>query len=358
MTATPIFDGHNDLLARLYLAGGVKAAGQFRAGRPGGHLDAAKAKTGGFAGGFFAIWVPNSQRGGTPAGKSNDPADAMEAPRYDLPLPAEVPQSEALHAALVQLNTLQALHDEGSLTICTTAQALEDTMAAGKIAALMHIEGAEAIDPDFAVLDDLYAKGLRSLGPVWSRPTRYGHGVPFRFPGSPDIGPGLTEDGKRLVARCNALNIMVDLSHLNEAGFWDVAKLSDAPLVATHSNAHALCPHARNLTDKQLDAVAETGGVVGVNFATAFLRTDGRMVSDTPITAILDHIDYLVARMGEDHVALGSDFDGAVVPAEMQDVAGLPALTKAMQARGYGDALITKICTGNWMSVLRKTLSS
>ncbi len=356
MNTFPVFDGHNDLLARLYLAGGVKAAGQFKAGRPSGHLDAAKAKAGNFAGGFFAIWVPNSAQGGTPAGKSNDPADAMEAPRYDLALPAEVPQSEALHAALIQLSTLQALHDEGALTIGTTAQELEATVSSGKIAALIHMEGAEAIDPDFAVLDDLYAKGLRSLGPVWSRTTRYGHGVPFRFPGSPDIGPGLTEDGKRLVRRCNALKVMLDLSHLNEAGFWDVAKLSDAPLVATHSNAHALCPHARNLTDKQLDAIAASGGIVGVNFATAFLRTDGRMVADTPIDAIVDHIDYLITRMGEDHVALGSDFDGAVVPAELADVGGLPILTKAMHARGLGDALITKICTGNWMSVLRRTL--
>ncbi|MFK7791630.1 MAG: dipeptidase [Devosiaceae bacterium] len=358
MNQFQIFDGHNDLLARLYLAGGVKAVKTFIAGRPNGHLDAQKAKAGGFAGGFFAIWVPNSQRGGQPAGKSNDPNEAMNTPRYDLPLPNEVPQSEALHAALIQIQTLQALNDQRALTICTSAAALADTMAEGKIAALMHMEGAEAIDPDFAVLDQLYEKGLRSLGPVWSRPTRYGHGVPFRFPGSPDIGPGLTDDGKRLIKRCNALKVLVDLSHLNEAGFWDVATLTDAPLVATHSNAHALCPHARNLTDKQLDAIAESGGVVGVNFAAAFLRDDGRMTSDTPLSAILAQLDYLMSRMGEDHVALGSDFDGAVVPADIGDVSGLPALTQAMQAHGYGSALIEKICTGNWLSVLRRTLGN
>ncbi|MEY8840506.1 dipeptidase, partial [Cribrihabitans sp. XS_ASV171] len=120
----------------------------------------------------------------------------------------------------------------------------------GRMAAIFHIEGAEAIDPDLHMLDVFHAAGLRSLGPVWSRPTLYGHGVPFRFPSGPDTGAGLTDLGLRLVRRCNELGIMLDLSHLNEAGFWDVARQSSAPLVASHSNAHAICPHSRNLTDR------------------------------------------------------------------------------------------------------------
>jgi microsomal dipeptidase-like Zn-dependent dipeptidase len=249
MSRQLVFDGHNDLLARLYLAGGVKAACQFQAGRPSGHLDAHKARIGGFGGGFFAIWVPSTQRG-TP--QRRDANEAMRAFHYDIPLSPMVPADYALSAAHIQMETLQALQDQGSLTICTTADHIEHVMEAGDIAAFAHMEGAEAIDPDFAVLDEFHALGLRSLGPVWSRPTIYGEGVPFRFPGSPDIGGGLTDHGKRLVAKCNALKMMIDLAHLNEAGFWDVARLSDAPLVATHSNAHTLCPHARNLTDKQL----------------------------------------------------------------------------------------------------------
>ena len=128
----------------------------------------------------------------------------------------------------------------------------------GSLAAVLHIEGAEAIDPELDALEVLHAAGLRSLGPVWSRPNLFGHGVPFRFPSSPDTGPGLTDAGKALVRACNELRLMLDLSHLNEAGFWDVAALSQAPLVASHSNAHALCPCSRNLTDKQLDAIRAT----------------------------------------------------------------------------------------------------
>ena len=353
MSLVPVFDGHNDLLARLYIAGGVNAARQFRQGRPRGHLDAAKAEAGGFAGGFFAIWVPSMERG-THRPKA-DASDAMTAAQYDVPLPPMVQQTDALRAAHIQIQTLRALETEGTLQVCTTVKALEDTMAAGTIAALLHMEGAEAIDRDLETLDMFHAAGLRSLGPVWSRPTIFAEGVPFRFPGSPDVGGGLTEDGKRLVARCNALRIMIDLSHLNEAGFWDVAGQSDAPLAATHSNAHALCPHARNLTDKQLDAIAETGGVVGLNFATAFLRPDGRMDSDTPLETMLAQLDYMIGRMGEDHVALGSDFDGAVVPKAIGDVSGLPVLTAAMKDHGYGAALIDKICHRNWMRVLRVT---
>jgi membrane dipeptidase len=136
---------------------------------------------------------------------------------------------------------------------------------------VLHIEGAEAIDPNFEFLDVLYEAGLRSLGPVWSRPNAFGHGVPFRCPSSPDTGPGLTDLGKELIGACNRLGILIDLSHLNERGFWDVAAISNAPLVATHSNAHALSPHSRNLIDSQLAAIRETGGIVDVNFATSRL---------------------------------------------------------------------------------------
>ena len=191
--------------------------------------------------------------------------------------------------------------------------------------------------------------GLRSLGPVWSRPNIFGHGVPFRFPSPPDTGPGLTDPGKALVRACNELRIMVDLSHLNEAGFWDVAALTDAPLVATHSNAHVLCPCSRNLTDKQLDAIRESGGVVGLNLAVSFLRADGRNDADTPLETLCDHVEHLVGRLGVDGVALGSDFDGCTVPAAIRDAAGLPKLLAALRARGWGEAELAKFAHGNWL---------
>ena len=147
----------------------------------------------------------------------------------------------------------------------------------------------------------------------------------------------------------------MDLSHLNEAGFWDVARLSDAPLVASHSNAHALCPHARNLTDRQLAAIGESGGLVGVNFAVAFLREDGRMLDDVPLEKILRHLDHLMEIVGEDGVGFGSDFDGATVPRDLRNAAGLPKLRDAMRAHGYDAPLMEKICYGNWLRVLGRT---
>src|SRR5207248_6447205 len=132
---------------------------------------------------------------------------------------------------------------------------------------------------------------------VWSRPNAFAWGVPFEFPASPDIGPGLTEAGRELVRACNRLGILVDLSHLNEAGFWDVASLTDGPLVATHSNAHVLCPSTRNLTDRQLDAIAESGGIVGVNFGVGFLTDEGSNDPAAPMTEIVRHVAVIAGRI-------------------------------------------------------------
>ena len=200
-----------------------------------------------------------------------------------------------------------------------------------------------------------YRAGLRSLGPVWSRNTRFAEGVPFRFPATPDAGGGLTDAGKALVRECNRLGIMLDVSHLNGAGFRDLAEISEKPIVATHSNAHAICPHARNLTDEQLRIIADSDGMVGLNFATAFLRPDGQMVDEAPFELMLRHLDHLIGILGEDRVGLGSDFDGAVIPDGIKDLAGLPNLRAAMQAHGYDDELMEKLCWGNWMALLRRT---
>ncbi len=201
----------------------------------------------------------------------------------------------------------------------------------------------------------LYQAGLRSIGPVWSRTTIFGHGVPFRYPSDGNIGPGLTDHGLQLIKRCNEMRIMLDLSHLNEAGFWDVARHSTQPLVATHSNVHAICPHARNLTDKQLDAIRESDGMVGLNFAVAFLREDGKMLADVPLEQMLRHLDHLIDHLGEDRVGFGSDYDGAVVPEALTSCADLPHLRHAMAKHGYDDALMSKLCHKNWLRVLEKT---
>ena len=255
---------------------------------------------------------------------------------------------------MADLFKLQAASD-GQVKVVRRADELQSCIDAGIFAAILHFEGAEAIDEDLNALEVYYQAGMRSLGIVWSRPTIFAHGVPIAFPSTPDIGPGLTEAGARLVKRCNELGIMIDLSHMNEAGFWDVAALSDAPLVATHSNVHALCQISRNLTDKQLDAIKASDGMVGLNFATGFLNEDGAWDSDRPLDVMVRHLDYLVERLGETRVGLGSDYDGARVPDAVGDVLKLPNLIAALQAAGYNDELLHKLSHQNWVRVLRQT---
>ena len=202
------------------------------------------------------------------------------------------------------------------------------------------------------MLDAFYAMGLRSVGAVWSRPNDFGEGVPYLFPHSPDTGPGLSDAGKALVRACNQLGILVDVSHLNEKGFWDIAQLSTAPLVATHSNAHALTPTTRNLIDRQLDAVRDSGGIVGVNFAVGFLREDGTD-QDTSMDRIIAHFRYLTDRMGIEHVGFGADLDGARIPSVVGDVAGLPRVVSALRDAGFDDAALEKVTHGYWLRVLR-----
>ncbi|MBB3993394.1 membrane dipeptidase [Sulfitobacter undariae] len=346
-TSPVIFDGHNDVLLKLHNAGGLSATADFLTGRDGA-IDSVSAAAGGFGGGFFAVYVPSPY-------DLDDKMDEMTKPEYDLPLPAPIDYKDAIPVVMAQAALLFDLEKRGALTICRTTADLRGALKSGKMAAILHMEGAEAIDPDLNTLEILYQAGLRSIGPVWSRPTIFGHGVPFRYPATPDTGEGLTEHGVRLVKRCNELGIMVDLSHLNEAGFWDVAQHSTKPLVATHSNAHAICPHSRNLTDKQLAAIKESDGMVGLNFAVAFLREDGQMLADVPLEQMLRHLDYLISHLGEDRVGLGSDYDGAVVPQDLTSCAGLPKLRQAMKDHGYEDALIAKLCNENWLRVLEKT---
>jgi len=344
----PVFDGHNDTLLRLYQSKDTDVEKLFVEGKSGGHIDLPRAKAGGFAGGMFAIFPPTVEK----ARRSAVPL----APSDSEPLPPEVPRADALNSTIAMASILFRLERAGALAVCRTAGDVRNAMAKGTIAAVFHIEGVEAIDPELTMLDVLHAAGLRSLGIVWSRPNAFGQGVPFRVPASPDTGPGLTDAGKALVKACNELKIMIDLSHLNEQGFRDVAGLSDAPLVATHSNVHALCTHSRNLTDWQLGAIRESGGMVGLNFATGFLREDGRMNADTSLDIMVRHVDSLLQALGEDGVGLGSDFDGAMIPAVIGDVAGLPKLIDALAARGFGRALIEKIAYRNWLSMLERTI--
>jgi len=336
---TLIFDGHNDILLRLWMNGDAEGKG-FVEGMD-THIDANKAKAGGLAGGFFAIFTPQQNASGE-AILGTDP----------------ITMATAQHATDAMIATFQSLCRAHPQIIrqCHNKEDIEAAMAAGIMAAVLHIEGAEAIAPDLSNLDHYYQQGLRSIGPVWSRSNAFGHGVPFDFPGSPDQGTGLTQAGKNLIRACDEMGIMIDLSHLNEAGFWNIASLTSRPLIATHSNTHALSPSPRNLTDQQLAAIAESGGLVGLNFASGFLREDGEKTADTAPEVMIRHLDHLLDHLGEDGVALGSDFDGAVIPKAIGTAAGLPNLITAMTDAGYGKALITKICHQNWLDMIAKQI--
>lgn len=142
---------------------------------------------------------------------------------------------------------------------------------------------------------------------------------------------------------------------MDEKGFWQTAEVSDAPLVASHSNAHALCAQSRNLTDRQLAAIRERDGFVGVNFGTSFLRADGQKDPSATVQEIVRHVEYLLEKLGENGVGFGSDLDGTTIPGDLKDVAGFPILVQALADRGYSRTLLEKICYGNWLRVLEAT---
>jgi membrane dipeptidase len=334
----PVFDGHNDALTR-------DDHGSIADGRSGGHLDLPRMRQGGVRGGIFSVFTPSRDERMTPVPRDDGVLE------FELASP--VPHGEAAAYAGSVAGRLLALERNGDVRV---ARRVADLDAAhqddGPPVAVLHLEGAEAIDPSLEALDLWYAAGLRSLGPVWSRPNAFAHGVPFISPSTPDTGPGLTTAGHALVRRCAELGILVDLSHLNESGFWDVAEAELGPLVATHSAAHALCAASRNLTDGQLDAVGASGGLVGIVFACPFLRTDFADDADTPLELIATHAAYVAERIGVAHVALGSDFDGATIPASLGDVAGIPRLLEALAEVGFSRQEIAAIAWQNWRRVL------
>lgn len=344
-----IFDGHNDTLLAYYRNTRGPNNSFFEESSE-GHIDFPRAKRGGFAGGFFALYASSE-------GYDMDSSFRQTETGYEFLMAPPRDRQGALQDAIAMASILFKIEREsaGKFKVVRNLSELHYCLEHDIMAAILHIEGAEAIDTRLDTLELFYQAGLRSIGPVWSRQNAFGMGVPFSFPKHPDTGDGLTQAGKDMVKLCNSLGIMLDLSHITEKGFWDLAAISDAPLVATHSNAYALSASPRNLTDKQLAAIAETDGMVGLNYAVGFLREDGKPDENTPFETMLGHLDYLMAKLGEDRVGLGSDFDGARIPKVLGDVAGLPKLLAAMEQHGYGKDLIEKIAHKNWLRVLAKT---
>jgi len=339
LTEIPIFDGHNDALTAANQDLLVTGGGD-------GQLDLPRMREANVRGAMFAVFVQSRD-------EHHDLSPQPGVP-YAQPLPPKVQHTRAAGVAAKAAGRLLALERQSAVRV---ARSVADIDAAatgeGPPAVVLHFEGAEAVDPQLESLETWYAAGLRSLGPVWSRANAFGQGVPFAFPSSPDTGPGLTKAGTALVRRCADLGIAVDLSHLNEAGFWDVARLDAGPLIVSHAGVHALSGCSRNLTDAQIDAVASSGGLIGIVFATYFLRADfADEPETTPLGAIVEHVRYVADRVGVDHVAFGSDFDGATIPTELGDVAGYPKLLEALRSAGFSPPEIRAIAWDNWRRVL------
>lgn len=341
MERIPVFDGHNDLIGRMFEDPEV----DFFNGTRTVHLSYDAVRAGGMTGGLFALFVPPTATDARTAGK----------PAWET-VAASVPLERARRVTLTQMARLLQLERDsgGRLRICRTVAEIDAATAHGATAVVVHLEGADGISRSMAEFDVLYAAGLRSVGPVWSRHNRFGHGVPIRGPVSGEDDRGLTVAGRRLVRACRRRGVVVDLSHMTEAGFWDVASLDDGPLVASHSNVRALADTPRNLTNQQLRAIGSSGGLVGLNFATIFLRPDGAVDGNTPLELMIAHLRHMVEHAGIDHVALGSDFDGAVVPQAIGTAAGLPHLLEAMRTAGFAADEVSRIAHDNWRRLLSR----
>lgn len=362
MDLAPIFDGHNDTLLSLF---DLESLGPGRAGKARsffdkgetGMLDLPRARAGGLIGGLFAIFCPPpldspehdpfARTAFTPAGYQVPPIGGID-PAYAEGLTDEVIAN--LHALLEQ--------GQGQIGLVRRYSDLEGFMEKNVLAMVLHLEGAEAIHANLDNLEAYYQKGVRSIGLVWSRPNVFGHGINYQFPGGPDTGDGLTPQGKALVKACDRLGILIDLAHINEKGFWDVAKMSCSPLVVSHTGIHALSPASRNLNDAEIDAVGQSNGLIGIMFEPSEIREDGHPEPDTPLSQLARHIDYVAQRIGIDHVALGSDFDGAMMPKDLKDASFLPNLVQALKDIGYQGEDLEKITWRNWLRILKDRLNT
>lgn len=215
----------------------------------------------------------------------------------------------------------------------------------GRVGGLLSIEGGEALEGSMYLLRDFYRLGVRAITLTWSRRNELGDGI------GEDSGSGLTSFGKDVVKEMNRIGMIVDVSHLNERGFWDVINVASAPVIASHSDCRALCSHPRNLTDEQIRAIADTGGVIGINFAAEFLSDGQASMND-----IIRHIDHIADVAGIGCVGFGSDFDGCTIPGDMSGVSDMLLIRQNLIDSGYGIEDVDKICYKNWERVIKKVL--
>lgn len=309
-----IFDAHIDTLSRLLLSRQTLEEDE-------GHVNLNNIRHGKLGAQFWAAFVH---------------------PRYYHGL--------ALHNTLEMIDLFWQLMEDYQEDLCFagSGQEISQIQQSGRLACLLAVEGGEALEGKLANLRNLHRLGVRLLTLTWNFRNDLASGQ-LEGPG----GGGLSCFGREVVEEMNRLRMLIDVSHLNEPGFWDVIETSTRPIIASHSNAQALCHHPRNLTDEQIRAIADGGGVVGVNFYTRFLSSERQ-----PTAAdVVRHIDYLVNVGGIDSVGLGSDFDGiSDTPEGLENCSQTLSIAALLAKRDYPEDAIEKIMGGNLLRLCMDVL--
>ena len=349
-----LFDGHNDLPWRLRESGDVTFTKIDIAKRlPDGHTDIPRLRQGGVKAQFWSVYVPGNQA---------NPARAV------------TDQIDLVHRMIERYPDV--------FELALSADDVERIAAKGKIASLIGIEGGVAIENDLAQ--------LRSFARLGTRYMTLTHNETLDWADAATDAPkhdGLTPFGERVVKEMNRLGMLVDISHVSPATMADAIRVSKAPIIASHSNAFAIAPHARNVPDDILDGVKKNGGVVMINFSSGFVspasaraimaarkeirekNPDGASFAkamkvwydthnDLPrgtISDVADHIDHIKTRIGIDHIGLGADYDGVTsLPVGLEDVSTYPRLTEELLRRGYSESDVHKILGGNVLRAFRR----
>ena len=230
------------------------------------------------------------------------------------------------------------------IALATTADEMESIVASGRIAAVLTIENSEVLERSLWVLPMLHRLGVRSMTLTWSYRAHAADGAFENV-----TRGGLTHFGRNLVRSMNELGMIVDISHISDQGFWDVMEVTNAPIIGSHNACRALCEHPRNLTDDQIRAVADNGGVIGVTYVPSFVDADP---DKQTLDRLLDHFDHIVQVAGTDCIGLGSDFDGG--GDVLKDASVVPQITEGLLARGWKEDDLRKLLGLNHLRVFRQ----
>ncbi|GEO06724.1 dipeptidase [Adhaeribacter aerolatus] len=355
-----VVDLHNDVL--IAMMRGMDIADDLSSRT---HSDLRRFKAGGVDAQFFSVWCDQKYGPG-----------------------------KAFRYANRQIDSLQAViaRNPDKIMLVQRPEQLYEAVKQKKLAAIIGIEGGHMLEHKLANLDQLYNRGARYLTLTWNNSNTLASSARDENRGSlPSAKKGLTEFGQQVIRRMNGLGMLVDLSHVGEKTFWEAIHTTTKPVIVSHSNVYRLAPHYRNLKDDQIKAIAQNGGVIGLNFNSVFidpgfnarqnsflkkhqaevaaLQKSGKSKASIlailarkypqeatlvrpPLSKLLDHLDYIVKLVGVDYVSLGSDFDGiTATPRELNSVADFPLITEELLSRGYTQQDINKILGGNFIRV-------